>query len=255
MKSSLIFCGILAFCLMIVFSAQAKINSADIVGLWLFDKEGDLSDYSGKGHDGKKDGNVKWTNGKFGMAINLDGNSFVVVDHKDDMNLQTFTIMGWVNLATAPTDWWTIACKDGWPNRNYGLWLASGTGLAHSSFTSGAAPDNNFVNAVTPVKAKEWYHVAGTYDMKTSIVYINAVADAKGSFTSKPNVTDVQFTIGRTANGSYKINAMIDEVALFNKALSETDIKDIFTTGLKATATAIESKNKLATTWAKVKSN
>ncbi len=249
------FIGFVIFCLVFTFSVQAKIDTNTIVGLWLFDKDGDLSDYSGKGHDGKKDGNVKWVNGKFGMAVSLDGSSFVVVDHKDDMNLQNFTIMGWVNLNSAPTDWWTIACKDGWPNRNYGLWLASGTGLAHSSFTSGAAPDNNFVNAVTPVKAKEWYHVAGTYDMKVSIVYINAVADAKGSFTSKPNVTDVQFTIGRTANGSYKLNGLVDEVALFNKALSETDIKDIYTNGLKATAAAIESKNKLATTWASVKSN
>jgi hypothetical protein len=255
-RKMLLFYGVLVFCLMFTFSVQAKVLPANVVGLWLFDKDGDLSDASGNGHTGKADGNVKWTaNGKFGMAIDLDGNSFVVIDHKADMNLQTFTIMGWVNLPTLPADWWTIACKDGWPDRNYGLWLSSGGGLAHCSFASGAGPVNNAANAVTAVNPKEWRHVTGSYDMKNINIYIDAVPDATFATTEKPNVTTEPFIIGRTPTATYKITGMIDEVALFNTALSEADIKAIFTSGLKATAAAIDSKSKLATTWSNVKSN
>ncbi|MDQ1318480.1 MAG: LamG protein [Candidatus Poribacteria bacterium] len=253
MKKLLLFMALVSLCLMFTVSIDAKIDPGMIVGIWTFDKDGDASDVSGKGHNGKFEGKVKWVDGKFGKAVELDGNSFVLVDHADDMSLQTFTLMAWVNIPTPPTDWWTVACKDGWPNRNYGIWLASGTALAHNSFTSGAAPDNNAINAVTPVKAKEWHHVAASYDMKVSKLYIDGKLDAQGNFTVKPNVTDVQFIIGRTANGSYKYVGMTDEVGLFNKALSEEDINSVMTNGLKL-ATAVNPETKLATTWADVKS-
>jgi hypothetical protein len=253
MKNLLLSIILVLLCLMLAVSVNAKIDSSTVVGMWTFDKDGDASDVSGKGHNGKLEGKVKWVDGKFGKAIDLDGSSFVVVDHANDMNLQTFSLMAWVKTPTLPTDWWTIACKDGWPNRNYGVYLASGSGLAHHSWTSGATPDNNAVNAVTPVGAKEWYHVAATYDMKVSILYINGKLDAQANFTAKPNVTDVQFTIGKTAGGTYKYVGIIDEVGLFNKALSEQDINTIMTNGLKIGAT-VNPKTKLATTWADVKS-
>lgn len=255
MKKSFSVCVIMAF-LSLVFTALAlaKIEPASVVGVWLFDKDGDASDASGKGHNGKADGKVTWEKGKTGLAVKLDGSTAIVVDHKDDLSLQTFTLVAWVNIPTPPTDWWTIVAKDGWPNRNYGVWLSSGGALAHNSFTSGAAPDNNAVNAVTPVKAGEWHHVAATYDMKVSKLYIDGNMDAQGSFTSKPNVTDVDVIMGRTPTGTYKYVGLIDEVAIFNVALSEDDIKSIVSDGLKSTVTAVSPKANLVDTWGNIKS-
>jgi len=223
--------------------------------MWLFDQEGQALDTTGKGHDGKAEGNVIWVDGKFGKAVELDGNSAVIVEHKDDMNLEKFTLVAWVKIPTLPTDWWTIAAKDGWPNRNYGVWLASGTGLAHHSWTSGAAPNNNAINAVTPVTPGEWQHVAITYDMTVSKLYINGVLDAQGDFTDTPNFTDVQFIVGRTANGSYKLVGAVDELALFSEALTEQDINDIIANGLHTIMTSVTPRTKLSSTWADVKSH
>ncbi|MGQ9610590.1 MAG: LamG domain-containing protein, partial [bacterium] len=188
-----------------------------------------------------------------GMAIELDGNSAIIIDHADDLSLQTYTLLAWVNIPNPPTDWWTVVAKDGWPNRNYGMWLASGTALLHNSFTSGGAPDNNFVNAVTPIEIKKWQHVAATYDMKEGKVFINGKLDAKSPFSSKPNVTDVPVIIGRTPTNTYKYSGAVDEVAIFNKALSEDEINKIMTEGLKNTVAAVNAKSKLAITWASVK--
>ena len=46
----------------------AKIDTASIVGLWLFDEEeGETAkDASGNGHDGQIGGQVKWVAGQFG---------------------------------------------------------------------------------------------------------------------------------------------------------------------------------------------
>ncbi len=211
----------------------AKFAPEDLVGAWLFDQNNDANDMSGNGHNGKADGKVKWVNGKFGMAIELDGTNAIIIEHANDLSLQTYTLLAWVNIPTAPTDWWTVVAKDGWPNRNYGMWLASGTALLHNSFASGGGPDNNYVDAVTPIKIKEWQHIAATYDMKESKVYINGKLDAKKSFSAKPNVTDVPVIIGRTPSNAYKYSGMVDDVAIFSKALSEDEINKIMSEGLK----------------------
>ncbi len=252
-KLNLSVATIILFLLVFTSFVGAKIAPEALVGAWLFDQNNDASDASGNGHNGKADGKVKWVNGKFGMAVELDGTNAIVIDHADDLSLQTYTLLAWVNIPTAPTDWWTVVAKDGWPNRNYGIWLASGTALLHNSFTSGGAPDNNFVNAVTPINIKEWQHVAATYDMKESKVYINGKLDAKGSFSAKPNITDVPVIIGRTPTNTYKYSGAVDEVAIFSKALSEDEINKIMSEGLKNTVTAVTSQSKLAVTWGDVK--
>jgi len=56
---------------MVTTSIQAKVDPGIVVGLWLFDKDGDTTDVSGNGHDGKVEGNVKWVDGKFGKAVEL----------------------------------------------------------------------------------------------------------------------------------------------------------------------------------------
>lgn len=219
---------ILVFSVSVAFSLDPSV----VVGVWTFDADGDMSDISGNGHDGEADGNVEWTVGKFGLAVELDGNSAIVIEHDDGLNLETFTLVAWVNIPTAPVDWWTIIAKDGWPDRNYGVFLASGTGLAHHSFSSGGAPDNNMLDAVTPVQAGDWYHVTATYDLEISRLYINGVLDAEASFKVEPNTTDVPVIIGRTPTDTYKYVGLIDEVAIFSVALGEADINDIMTKGL-----------------------
>ena len=233
-KLFLFYCVLASFCFILIISVKATVDPGTIVGIWLFDQDGKALDSSGKGHDGKIEGNVKWVNGKFGKAIDLDGNSFVVIDHAKDMNLEKFTLMAWVKIPKAPNDWWTIAAKDGWPNRNYGVWLRPGTRLAHLSWTSGTAPNNHVIDSVTTITGSDWFHVVTTYDMKVSKLYINGKLEAQGNFTDTPNVTDVKFTVGKTAIDIYKLVGSVDDLGLFSQALSDQNINDIMANGLKS---------------------
>lgn len=92
--------------------ASARIAAEALVGAWLFDNNNDASDSSGNNHNGKADGKVKWVNGKFGMAIELDGNSAIIIGHTDDLSLQSYALLAWVDIPNSPTDWWTVVAKD-----------------------------------------------------------------------------------------------------------------------------------------------
>lgn len=59
--------------------------------------------------------------------------------------------------------------------------------------------------------------------------------------------------IGRTPTNTYKYSGAVDEVAIFNKALSEDEINKIMTEGLKNTVTAVNAQSKLAITRGSVK--
>ena len=96
-----------------------------------------------------------------------------------------------------------------------------GTGIAAYS---GEAIDTN-----------EWAHIAGTYDGTTARIYINGVETGSrtGSITIENNSLDLQiggsygssFTSPNT--GEEYFNGNIDEVLLFNRALSPEEIAQL----------------------------
>ncbi len=75
---------------------------------------------------------------------------------------------------------------------------------------------------------------------------------AKPSLDADPG----RMRIGDGSNGGHQCEGLLDEVALFNVALEQNDIKEIMEDGLEnATGLlAVEPENKLATTWGKLKS-
>ena len=55
-----------------------------------------VSDASGGGHDGTITG-AKWATGKFGKALDFNGDGdYVFIEHADNLNLKTVSIAAWV---------------------------------------------------------------------------------------------------------------------------------------------------------------
>jgi hypothetical protein len=105
-------------------------------------------------------------------------------------------------------------------------------------------------------KQGEWCHAAGTFDGKQLKVYLNGALNNTLAFVGKIGIpASYEFAIGGLGfgPGTYNIDGIIDEVAVFNVALSENDIKSIMTKGLEAIGTAVSPKGQLTTTWAAIK--
>lgn len=231
----------------------ASYSTAAVVGAWLFDEGSGAvaKDSSGSKADGKIN-KATWVNGKYGKALEFNGtDANVEITNKGALSVETFTLMGWINIPKFTGGWQTLATlnTDG-PIRNYGLFFNDGSGIVHYSFTSNKAWQS--FNAKSNVVDGKWHHIAATYDKKTFICYVDGKSDGETAVKDlKPDTkTDVPMTIGSWVGGGWT-KGTIDDVALYNTALTAAQIQDIMNKGLSTTA--VERESKLTTCWGNVK--
>ena len=96
----------------------------------------------------------------------------------------------------------------------------------------------------------EWHHVASTYDGDTVRQYIDGKLDAEYAAPGKLNSVDIVFRIGKSQTGLAGTVGYVDEVAIYNRALSEEEINADMNKGVFF---AVDPSGKLATTWANLK--
>jgi len=255
--------NILVMVLIITTSAWAINVKSDpaLVGLWLFDEGSGtvVKDSSGNGNDGKSSSDFTWDNGKFGKAIvspAATASSIVVPKSASlDKVTKAMTIAAWFRIDTA---------SDTGIRRPNAFLLEdqSATEPVPDSFSfrmwtsKGLSPG---VYGKTKLVQKTWNHVAGTYDGTQMSLYINGVAE-KELLSDANAAVDGKWSgdVGTPADGlqlkfaSETLIGAIDEVMLFSRALSASEIKEIMA-GALTSATAVDAKAKLTTTWADIK--
>lgn len=77
--------------------------------------------------------------------------------------------------------------------------------------------------SITALNANTWYHVAATYDGAAMKIYINGVLDASKSQTGSVS-SNGAFSVGYLYNTSRNFNGKVDEVRVWKRALSQTEI-------------------------------
>ena len=107
----------------------------------------------------------------------------------------------------------------------------------------------------TVLKKDTWYHVASTYDNKEMRLYIDGVEDGNSPLACTGDISGTQdIHIGQDVNipGSGFFTGVIDEVAVFNVALTKDDVNTIVSKGFR-TILSISPLGRLATTWGRIK--
>lgn len=232
-------------CSLFISQVFGAVTMDDTIGFWLFDEgKGDIAkDSSKNGNNGKLIDNPTWINGKFGQALSFDVEGpFVKID-VPRVQLNSWTAMVWINPFKTKAGHFQGLIQ-AWPNGGEFQIDSNGAVGVHPVYGGS-------------LKDKEWAHVAVRIDNGSSQVYINGKEVIKGTV---PPVTFVQIGIGDLyavpAGFNYKYTGIIDEVAIFNRAIAENDILEIMNKGLGKImgVTEVSSSDKIASTWGKIKS-
>ncbi|MGQ9607953.1 MAG: LamG domain-containing protein [bacterium] len=255
-----LFIVVLAFCITIFsFSQGYSIESKSIIGIWLLDegKGNIVNDSSVNGRHGEIKGDLKWVKGKYSNALSFPGQSgnYVFIPHDDGLSVKTFSITAWVNLVNKGQ--YQALVEKGevnGDNRNFYLAVMP-EGILYGGFKG----QNGWNSIIADVIADEkWHHAAVTYDMKKILVYLDGKSYTKVAFGLEGGIDPLQneagVTFGATnVSGTEPVQGIIDEVGIFNQALSEEDIKSIMQNGLERGALSVKPIGKLATVWGNIK--
>ena len=256
--------GVLYIPIAMVRDASAQVLDPDLVLYFDYeDFDGNtVVEKSGRGYDGEINGEVTQSNdGKFGKAAHFESGSFLDLDganiNKDDIPTEGMSIVAWINVesvtdmavfnARAADNTWLVhpeARGDGnyrWLNRSPG-----GTTIFDIR-----AGEN---------KANEWIHYAGTFSRSEglAVLYINGVnVGEEKARVGTPIAGDwgQGARVGRNIDDNRPFTGLMDEFNLWKRGLSEAEVNDIMNNGLGAQLTPVEARDKLATTWGRLKSS
>jgi|GEM_PF-5255231 len=160
-----------------------------------------------------------------GSAMGLDGHNDAI-EIKNISGLpegkQPFSIEAWLYLAGRPEyRAWTVML--GAPQNGAMHWFYNENALLNVGVWGGGK-NRGQLNVNLPLK--KWVHVVCSFDGQDLKVYLDGVL--KDSTPSALNLKGTHFMIGKQPAGFtdwQRLAGMVDEVRVWNKALSETEIK------------------------------
>jgi serine/threonine protein kinase len=206
---------------------QAVSPPAGLVGWWR--GEGDAYDVRGS-HHGKLVGEVSYARGQVGRGFHFPptGVNQVEVAGTPDLDLTTaVTLEAWINPSLAfGHPYGAIIARTGEGTRNYGLFVSSTGGLLLSYINESGSPiDLHSVANLVP--EGQFSHVAGVIDTAAGAmyIYVNGQAAASRNAVGPMVPNTLPLTIGQGFQG------LIDEPAVYNRALSQSQIQAIVNAG------------------------
>ena len=248
----------------------ATVADEAVLGIWLFD-EGNgnkINDSSGNGNDGQLlfGGQSKWVDGKFGKALEFDGDqAFVEMNTPTNTGREGHTISLWVNPDRIQKDFTVIMSNHNPIPQGFSIQqrAAEVNNFFHGLVVADAWQGPPFaVRPATQLTGSTWQHLVLVRDGRRGVLthWLNGLPTAgypilRGAQTQ----SDDNLRIGNTAAVKHaawaanrEFKGAVDEVVIFERPLT---IDEILVLGEKSIedALAVSPKGRLATTWGRLK--
>ena len=206
-------------------------SASGLVGYWKFDEGSGTTafDSSGNGNIGVLYDSPTWVNGKSGKALSFDGSDdYVRIERSSSLDATSeVTVEAWI----CPR-----AYVSGLGDNSH-IVSRTNTGGGHvyvlslypdshkASYSVNPFPDQHASNA--DIQLNVWTHLTMTYDGSYVRLYINGEFDSSYELSGAIETTPNWLAIGCNSYGSTyaHFNGTIDEVRIYNRALSQEEIR------------------------------
>lgn len=201
-----------------------EISNSEAGLVALYHMNNNWEDATANNNDGAAYGGATFiTESKLGSHAGLfNGNGYISIADSPSLNpVNAITISMWITTTSMNTqkliykyaggDAWVIGINSG--DNGIRVWF-SGTEI-WANYPSLA--NNN------------WHHIAITYDKSSLILYIDGINKAETSYSSDIQ-TNGDVDLGRhSLGGGENFNGRLDELAVYNRALSSSEIQNLYT--------------------------
>jgi len=205
-----------------------QLYDPNLVGWWTFDEADGRTalDWSGHGNHGAIQGNPVWVAGydDDGNALDFDGlGDYVNCGNAEIFNItEQITVAAWMRVDVFEQTDQSIVSK------GEAAWK-----LVRNELTDQLRFDCGDVGqAVGSINVNdgELHHVAGVYDGSMIYLYVDGGVDAGSAATGLLTTDDITVFIAdtnRPGEGPQAWNGLIDDVRIYNKALTQEEIEQL----------------------------
>ncbi|HJU47198.1 MAG TPA: LamG-like jellyroll fold domain-containing protein, partial [Gaiellaceae bacterium] len=191
------------------------------------------TDRSGKGNGGTLNGPTR-TTGKFGSALSFDGvNDWVTVPASASLDLSTaMTLEAWIR-PSGLGGWRTVLMREDASFYTYGIYADTSTGRPSGNAVVGG--EDIDVRASSAVPTDAWTHLAATYDGTAVRLFVNGVQAAQLPAAGAIASAAGPLHIGGNGIWPEWFVGLIDEVRIYNRSLTATEIQSDMTRPVTST--------------------
>ncbi len=207
-------------------------------------------DSSGHGRNGLLGSNATWTTGKVNSAakFNGTGNSYVDAGHLNASS-NDWSVALWFTSNNIGGDWHDVYAQGSWgsPGHFEITVDVSGTKCGSAGMLALIAwnlTPNVICSASGNLNDNQIHHVVVTYNHTYVSFYLNGLLNNQVAATGNIGNTTLRTCIGdrdsgsnSCLNGGYPWKGIADEVLVYSRALSSSEVQQIYTYGFQVTTT------------------
>ncbi len=224
--------------------AFAQTCPAGIVGWW--PGNGTALDASGNNH-GQLFGDATYAQGIVGQGFKLDGSGdYVQIADSALLKPAQVSVEAWVrfdSLDTPIVSTFGVAGQEyivfkkntrTFNFEGYALFKKRVSGVDRLAFAVGnVLGANATAESTSVIVAGQFYHVVGTYDGVRSSLYVNGVLQSQAAGSINIDYDTRPVFIGTTGETVFdgKLNGIVDEATIYNRALSASEAAALFAAG------------------------
>ncbi len=225
------------------------INSG-LIGYWTFDGKNmtntTATDLTGNGNTGTLTNMTATSSviiGKIGQALNFNGSTnYLSVANSSNFNLSSMSISFWIKPTTSggSDPGYGLVDKanfvanitDAW-----GVYYVTGNLIRWRAVASGGAGSGFFDKSVSAPPVNKWGHVVVIWDQSAnrSKIYINGVLATNGAPDAGSNwginANSNPVIIGKSYYNDIYFPGGLDDVRVYNRALSDRDVQSLYKAG------------------------
>ncbi|MBI4690777.1 MAG: hypothetical protein HY754_11020 [Nitrospirae bacterium] len=227
------------------FSVSAT-SSGGLVAYYPF--SGNANDESGTGNNGTVYGATLTTDrfGNTNSAYSFDGNNdYIQIPNSTSLSFSdNFTFNLWFNISQKKEQ--VFLSKSG-----------DRTGLGFKGHSSGDIDIENgrCCSALHGISAgaaniNEWHMLTVTHGSGMIKAYLDGILQSEettSAFDLNPNMANVEIYVGMGPSGWYYVNGKIDDIRIYNRVLTESEIQELYGTASTAPSLISPSNNSTIT--------
>ncbi|MFA6341163.1 MAG: LamG-like jellyroll fold domain-containing protein [Candidatus Paceibacterota bacterium] len=223
--------------------------SSKLVGEWTFDEDSrsvqSALDWSGNGNNATVfNGSITWGtstgyNKKGAYYFGSANTNYISIPDSSTLDLTlNITITAWVYITA--NSWNSgVVFKEAngahFPSASQGAYsfgfYTGGNQKLMVRLNSSTTEGSGQLTSPKILSLGKWYNIAFTFNKQKITIYIDGVKDSSSSYTPSINATDGNLKIGNYYNGSYGFFGYIDDVRIYNVALTAEDMQRLYAEG------------------------